>query len=182
MSAFAGRGATVIEMLGASVNGTIQVPLGVVSKGFAYSFKLDKKSIAVPLWVPAGYDSLTLMFAVRLGALKSVPNVSAGFVGSFLRIEIVQGGQGRTVNEISWRSAFLDPQGSGYFEMNVPLGNIFNLSPIHAELIYIRLHYSMVEGYDILLGQNTTGMLNNSAFWQGLGYFGAACYKSLDVC
>jgi hypothetical protein len=73
MSAFAGRGATTTEICGARVNGLIQVPLGVVSKGFANSFRLDKKSIAVPLWVSAGYDSLTMLFQVRLGALKSVP-------------------------------------------------------------------------------------------------------------
>lgn len=182
MSHFAGRGATVAEICGASVNGAIQVPLGAVSKGFSNSFRLDKKSIAVPLWVPAGYDYLTLMFAVRLGAMKAVPTVTSGFVGSVLRVEIVQGGQGRTVQEISWRSGFLDPQGNGYFEMNIPIPNIANLSPIHADLIYIRLHYSMTEGYDILLGQNTTGTLSSATFWQGLSYFGAACYKSTDVC
>lgn len=184
MSAFAGRGATTTEICGARVNGLIQVPLGVVSKGFPNSFRLDKKSIAVPLWVPAGYDSLTMLFQVRLGALKSVPTsvAASGFVGSQITIEIVQGGAARLVQDITWQSVFLDPQGNGYFEMNVPLANIFNLSPIHADLIYIRLNYTAVEGHDDLLGQNTSGILNSPTFWQGISYFGAACYKSLDVC
>jgi len=182
MNAFAGRGAMVAELCGASVNGRIQVPLGAVSKGFANSFRLDKKSIAIPLWVPAGYDSLTIMFACQLNLMKNVVGVTGGFVGSIFRVEIVQGGQGRTVQEISWRSPMLDPLGNGYFEFNVPLANIFNLSPIHADLIYIRLHYSMTEGYDILLGQNTTGTHTTADFWNGCGYFGAAVYKSTDVC
>lgn len=182
MANLAGRGATIKTLSYTRTNGRFRIPCGVTSMGFPNSFVLSKKSLGIPLWLNTGHNRISIFFSVCLNLMFPLPFVVGGFVGSVVRIEIVRGGTAYTLKEVSWRDPSLDALGFGFFTVDAPLSSLFINSPIHCEEIYLRLHYSSVEGYDILLGQQTAGTLSNPEWWNGIGYFGAACYRDTDIC
>ena len=188
MDHLASRGAMVTQMTGARVNDQIQVPLGLVSHGsttpvqVGNTFRMGKKDLAIPLWLNPGYDTLTLMFQIRLQSMFPVPAVVGGYVGGVFRVEVVRGGTAHQVAYYDWRMLQNEPQQTAFFVRTIPLNSLFLNSPIHVEEIFLRLHYSSVEGYDVLLGQLPSGIFSNPEFWQGCSYFGCAVYKDCIPC
>ena len=182
MNNFAGRGATTATLLGGRLNGLIHVPVGLVSKGYANSFQLQRIQLAIPLWLSAGFDVLGFGFQVRLNSMYPMANAPAGFVGSTFTVEVVRGGVAYQVAQITWRDLVAATLQTGFFTFNHPLSSLFLNSPIHCEEIWIRLTYDATEGDDSLLGLYPNGILTNPEFWNGCGYFFAAAYKNFEPC
>lgn len=183
MNALAGRGTRTAEIVGSRLNGRIVVPLGVVSKGFNNSYTIGRKSIAVPLWLPAGYDMIDMFFEVRLN--PSIFHAPLNrWLGSEFIVEFVRGGIAWEVARLDWRlmSNVVFPLQTGFFKMTTPITGLFQTSPIHTEEIFIRLTFDMSEGVDDVLGMDTAGTLPNPTFWNGCSYFVAACYKNIVLC
>jgi len=189
MAHLAGRGAAITELSGGRMNGKIHVPLGLVSKGTGLApgntFRLGKKSVAVPLWLNPGFDMLCFFFQVRLSSMYPRPALASGYVGSVFTVDVVSGGNAYQVAYTSWHqltNLTNFPNNVGFFKFSIPLVSLFLNSPVHVEEIYLRLNFDATEGYADVLGLYPSGTLTNPEFYQGCMYFGAAAYKSIIPC
>lgn len=186
MAHLAGRGATIVELAGARANGKIRVPLGLVSKGTGSppgnTFRLAKRDLAIPLWLNPGHDTLSIFFSVKLNSLYPLSSVASGFVGSVFTVSVVRGGNAYEVIYKDWHELDAYPSETAFFHREINLASLFLNSPVHVEEIYLKLHYTAVEGHDELLGNFPSGTLTNPEYYQGCSYFCAAAYKSLEGC
>ena len=185
MNYLAGRGAVINTASGSRISGRIQLPLGVVSRGaitgsgqptFGDTFLLSTKAIAVPLWLPPGYNMLGMFLEVRLSQLK-FSTLRNRYVGSTIAIELVRGGIAYPIVTLTWQNLTGNPLQVGFYQINQRITSLFQSSPIHSEEIHVRLTYDSTEGDTDLLGQFPDGTITYPEFWQGMSYFSVAAYK-----
>lgn len=183
MNHLAGRGGVIGNPAGNRISGRIQVPIGVVSKGFNNSFFMGRISKPISLWLNPGYDMLSMFFEVRLNSMKFHAPLNR-YVGSTFAIDLVRGGVAYRLQELTWQqlSASQYTLQTGFFRMETPILGLFQTSPIHAEEIYIVLTYDMTEGEDSLIGTLPDGVLSNPTFWNGCSFFSVAAYKNIVPC